>query len=176
MSFSDSKAEVESHEDIRQLIVEEWRRRLDPFWVGAQGSNQPNFDRMIFCNGCFDILHVGHLSTLAYARSIAGPRGVVVVGINSDVSVKKLKGSSRPVFDENARGTMLASLKYVDFVVSFDEETPYDLIKSLKPDVIVKGGDYKPADVVGGDIATVAIAPLDENWSTTDVIERIKKL
>ena len=131
--------------------------------------------RLVFTNGCFDVLHPGHVWTLRYAREVAGPHGVVVVGLNSDASVKRLKGDARPVFDERSRATMLMSLRFVDNVIVFDEDTPAELLSELKPDVIVKGGDYKKEDVVGGDKCLVLIAKKIEGWSTTGVIERMKR-
>lgn len=130
--------------------------------------------RIVFTNGCFDIIHPGHIRTLKYARELAGPKGIVVVGLNSDASVKKLKGSDRPVMDQQARAIVALSIKFVDFLMIFDEETPEKLIKAVKPDIIVKGGDYKPDDVVGSDQAVVMIAPFVEGFSTSDIIGRIK--
>ena len=94
---------------------------------------------IVFTNGCFDILHRGHIELLKYCKSL----GKVTVGINSDKSVSNLKGPRRPFFSQEDRKFMLESCKYVDDVIIFDEETPYNLIKTLKPDIIVKGGDYK---------------------------------
>jgi D-beta-D-heptose 7-phosphate kinase/D-beta-D-heptose 1-phosphate adenosyltransferase len=129
---------------------------------------------IVFTNGCFDILHPGHLDTLDHARSLAGLKGKVVVGINSDKSVKKLKGNSRPVFDEMTRGRMLMSLRQVDHVVVFDEDTPWLLIDALRPHVIVKGGDYDKESVVGKEVALVSIAELRSGWSTSKIIEKIR--
>ena len=108
---------------------------------------------VVFTNGCFDVLHRGHFELLKYCKSL----GDVIVGINSDESIKNLKGPSRPVFSVEDRKFMLESCKYVDGVVIFEEDTPYNLIKQLKPDIIVKGGDYRKEDVVGHDIAEVRI-------------------
>lgn len=132
------------------------------------------FDRVVFTNGCFDILHPGHLQLLQYARNLASPRGALVVGINSDESIKRLKGDDRPIMSENARALLLISLRMVDFAVVFDEDTPLKLIEAIRPDVIVKGGDYNQSDVVGGHLALVSIAPYDQSWSTTEIIRRIK--
>ena len=123
---------------------------------------------IIFTNGCFDILHRGHIELLKYCKSL----GHVIVGLNSDKSVKKLKGKNRPYFSEKDREFMLKSCKYVDGVIIFDEETPYSLIKKIKPDIIVKGGDYSPGDVVGNDLAEVRIFDFIEGKSTTSIINK----
>jgi D-beta-D-heptose 7-phosphate kinase/D-beta-D-heptose 1-phosphate adenosyltransferase len=132
------------------------------------------YDRIVFTNGCFDILHVGHLGVLSHARALAGTRGAVVVGINDDASVERLKGSGHPIIDENSRATLLINLRLVDHVVSFSEDTPAELISCLKPHVIVKGGDYKAEDVVGKELAYVSIAPFSEGWSTSKIVEKIR--
>jgi len=122
---------------------------------------------VVFTNGCFDILHRGHIELLKYCKSL----GTVIVGLNSDESVKKLKGVTRPFFHQEDRKFMLESCKYVDGVVIFDEETPYNLIKRLKPDIIVKGGDYKPEEVIGSDIARIKIFNYIDGYSTTKILE-----
>ena len=151
----------------------EARPEIERDWA-SHNPLRRRFERMVFCNGCFDVMHVGHLSTLAHARSIAGPLGIVVVGINSDSSVRRLKGDDRPIFDEESRAIMLSSLKYVDYVLIFEEDTPMELIESIRPDVIVKGGDYSESDVVGREIALVSIAPSVDGCSTTEIVRRIK--
>lgn len=133
------------------------------------------YSRIVFTNGCFDLLHLGHLQVLQHARNLAGPKGAVVVGLNSDQSVRSLKGEGRPIQDENTRGLLLVSLRMVDHVISFDEATPLELIESLRPDVIVKGGDYDPLNVVGRHLALVSIAPFDGQHSTSSIIKRIKE-
>ena len=125
--------------------------------------------KRVFTNGCFDILHRGHIELLKYCKE----RGYVIVGVNSDKSVKKLKGDSRPYFSEEDRVFILSSCKYIDEVIIFDEDTPYDLIKTIKPDIIVKGGDYKPENVVGNDICDVEIFNYIDGYSTTKILERI---
>ena len=107
--------------------------------------------KVVFTNGCFDILHRGHVEYLSKAADMGD---VLVVGLNTDASVKRLKGEGRPINDEQARALVLASLSFVDAVVLFDEDTPYELIKALRPDVLVKGADYKPEEIVGYDIVT----------------------
>ena len=106
-------------------------------------------DKIVFTNGCFDILHKGHIEYLAKAASLGTK---LVIGLNTDASVKRLKGDSRPVNDENARALLLASLVFVDEVIFFDTDTPRDLIDFVQPDVLVKGGDYKSEEIVGHDI------------------------
>ena len=123
----------------------------------------------IFTNGCFDILHKGHVELLEFAAS----HGRLVVGLNSDASVKRIKGLSRPINSETDRKRVLEALRAVDEVIIFEEDTPYELIKRLKPDVIVKGGDYKAEEVVGSDISKVVIFPYLQGKSTTNIIESI---
>ena len=133
-------------------------------------------DKIVFTNGCFDILHKGHIEYLAKAASLGTK---LVIGLNTDASVKRLKGDSRPVNDENARALFLASLVFVDKVILFDTDTPRDLIDFVQPDVLVKGGDYKPEEIVGYDIVKAKggeIVTLDfvEGYSTTSLIEKMK--
>ena len=127
--------------------------------------------RTIFTNGVFDILHKGHLTLLQEARSLGEK---LVVGINSDASTKRLKGDSRPINTEQTRKEQLEILSWVDEVVVFDEDTPYELIKKLNPDMIVKGGDYTVEQVVGHDIVPVKIIPTVKGYSTTSIIEKSK--
>ena len=133
--------------------------------------------KIVFTNGCFDLLHRGHVEYLAKA---ADKGDVLVVGLNTDASVRHLKGEGRPINDEIARATVLASLNCVDAVVLFDEDTPYELIKAVRPDVLVKGADYKPEDIVGYDVVTsyggkVETVDLVEGYSTTGMIESLKR-
>lgn len=128
--------------------------------------------KIVFTNGCFDILHLGHVEYLATARSLGD---LLIVGLNSDRSVKRLKGEDRPVNPEYARASILAALEFVDYVVLFDEDTPYDLIEAIKPDVLVKGGDYNIDNIVGADLVLanggkVEIVPLVEGFSTSKII------
>ena len=125
---------------------------------------------VVFTNGCFDILHRGHLELLKYCKGIGN---TVIVGLNSDKSVKRLKGDRRPINNQLDRKYFLESLKFVDKVIVFDEDTPYNLIKSLKPDLIVKGGDYKIEEVVGSDLCEVKIFNYVEGYSTTKKIQDI---
>lgn len=127
----------------------------------------------VFTNGCFDILHAGHLQTLNYAKSLGD---VLIVGVNDDESVRRLKGDGRPVIDICHRMQMVAALEVVDFVVSFSEDTPFNLIQALKPDILVKGSDYAVDQIVGRDLVTeVRTCPLVPDISTTKIIEKLKK-
>jgi len=132
---------------------------------------------IVFTNGCFDLLHPGHIRVLA-AASEEGD--VLVVGLNSDTSVQKLKGKHRPVMDQQSRATMLAALAMVDYVVIFEEETPLELIRQLAPDVLVKGGDYRTAEIVGAQFVSehggrTITVPLLEGFSSTSLISKTKK-
>ena len=124
---------------------------------------------VVFTNGCFDIIHRGHVELLRYCHSL----GRVVVGLNSDRSVKQLKGESRPYNNESDRQLILEACRFVDEVVIFDEETPYELIKKIKPDIVVKGGDYQIEDVVGNDLADVKIFNFVDGYSTTNILEKL---
>ena len=123
----------------------------------------------VFTNGCFDVLHRGHIELLSYCANI----GEVLVGLNSDKSVKRLKGNDRPVNNEKDRKLILESIRYVNEVIIFEEDPPYELIKILKPDLIVKGGDYLPNDVVGYDLCEVRIFDTLNGYSSTAVINSL---
>ncbi|MBQ8222740.1 MAG: D-glycero-beta-D-manno-heptose 1-phosphate adenylyltransferase [Bacteroidales bacterium] len=130
---------------------------------------------IVFSNGCFDILHRGHVEYLSKAADYGDK---LIIGLNTDDSVKRLKGPLRPVNDEKARAMLLAALEFVDAVIFFEEDTPYNLIKRVQPDVLVKGKDYKAEDIVGYDIVTnrggkVETIELVDGFSTTKIIEKI---
>jgi rfaE bifunctional protein nucleotidyltransferase chain/domain len=132
--------------------------------------------RIVFTNGCFDILHYGHIHYLAQARDL-GDR--LVVGLNSGDSVRRLKGPGRPINDEPTRQLLLAALAMVDAVVVFDEDTPYELIRQVGPDVLVKGGDWTPEQIVGSGLVLarggeVRSLPYIEGYSTTRIEQKIK--
>ena len=135
-------------------------------------------NRIVFTNGCFDLMHQGHIDYLSQA---ADHGDVLIIGLNTDASVKRLKGESRPIQDERSRALLLSSLRFVDAVVLFDQETPYELIKLVNPDVLVKGSDYSAEEIVGYDIVrakggeVITIDFLD-GFSTTGLIEQIKAL
>jgi rfaE bifunctional protein nucleotidyltransferase chain/domain len=128
--------------------------------------------KIVFTNGCFDILHKGHIEYLSKARDLGD---ILIIGLNTDASVSRLKGAGRPVQDESSRALVLASLRFVEAVVFFDEDTPYNLIDLLKPDVLVKGGDYAEETIVGADIVRanggeVVTIPLTEGYSTSKIL------
>ncbi|MBL7112463.1 MAG: D-glycero-beta-D-manno-heptose 1-phosphate adenylyltransferase [Bacteroidales bacterium] len=130
---------------------------------------------IVFTNGCFDILHKGHITYLSEAADLGD---IMVIGLNSDDSVRRIKGTNRPVQDQDARAMALASLFFVNFVVLFEEDTPYELIRTVQPDTLVKGGDYDPAEIAGYDLVTesggrVLTIPLVKGVSTTSIIERL---
>jgi len=110
-----------------------------------------NKKKVVFTNGCFDIIHKGHIEYLSKA---AGFGEKLIIGLNSDASVRRLKGEGRPVQDENSRSLILASMEFVDYVILFEEDTPFELIRQIQPEVLIKGGDYKAEDIVGYDIVT----------------------
>lgn len=134
--------------------------------------------KISFTNGCFDILHRGHIASLSDAAKEAD---FLIVGLNSDASTRRLKGEGRPVNDENSRSLIIASLLIVDAVILFDEDTPLELIKAIKPDVLVKGGDYTLEQIVGAkevmeNGGRVVINPIVQGFSTTGLIEKIARL
>lgn len=131
-----------------------------------------NGRKIVFTNGCFDILHRGHISYLKIAKSYGD---ILVVGLNSDQSIRRLKGKNRPINTQEDRKFILDSLSFVDFVIIFDEDTPYNLIKEIEPDILVKGGDYKDKNIVGSDIvADTRIIDFVPDKSTTNIIKKIK--
>lgn len=134
--------------------------------------------KVAFTNGCFDILHEGHIEMLSQSATMGD---ILVVGVNTDASVKKLKGENRPVNKETFRALMLASLTIIDAVVLFDEETPLDLIRIIEPDILIKGGDYAMEQIVGAEDVVknggeVKIIPLVKGYSTTALIQKIQDL
>lgn len=132
--------------------------------------------KVVFTNGCFDILHFGHVCYLSAAKDLGD---LLVVGLNSDASVQRLKGPARPINDGTARATVLAALQVVDFVIFFEEDTPEQLIEAVAPDVLVKGSDYQISDIVGadfvlkrgGEVKTIAFV---DGFSTTGISEKLK--
>ena len=146
--------------------------------IPALSRDKKSGKKIVFTNGCFDILHVGHVRYLSDARNLGD---VLVVGLNKDASVRKLKGPERPVTHEKDRAEVVAALECVDYVVFFSEPTPKNLIHSVKPDMLVKGGDWKPKDIVGSDFVLsyggkVKSLPFHKGFSTTSLIEKIKKI
>lgn len=133
--------------------------------------------KIVFTNGCFDIIHRGHIDYLSKARDLGD---LLIVGVNSDSSVRRFKGNSRPIQDEKSRCLILSAMQFVDFVVLFDEDTPYELIKFIQPDVLVKGADYKIEDIVGYDIVKnkggeVKTIKFIDGYSTSNIVNRIKQ-
>jgi D-beta-D-heptose 7-phosphate kinase/D-beta-D-heptose 1-phosphate adenosyltransferase len=131
--------------------------------------------RIVFTNGCFDLLHPGHIHTLTQAKALGD---VLIVAINSDASVKRLKGERRPILNQDERAVMLSALAVVDYVTIFAEDTPLEVIRLLLPEVLVKGGDWGAAAVVGKDVVEanggkVILIPYQTGFSTTDIIERV---
>lgn len=132
--------------------------------------------KIVFTNGCFDILHLGHIDYLAQAADLGTK---LIVALNTDASVSRIKGPSRPITDQLSRSMVMASLEFVSAVTFFDEPTPYELIKMIQPDILVKGADYKAEDIVGFDIVTarggsVETIPLVSGYSTSAIESRIR--
>ena len=138
-------------------------------WRGAK-------KKIVFTNGCFDLIHLGHIEVLARSADLGD---ILIIGVNTDSSIKELKGNNRPIIEEDSRVQQLASLEFVDAVILFNEQTPLELIKVIKPNVITKGGDYNSEQVVGNEIAVknegeVIIIPLTQGYSTTSILDKIK--
>jgi rfaE bifunctional protein nucleotidyltransferase chain/domain len=145
-------------------------------WGSLIAWRERQAGRVVFTNGVFDLLHTGHVDVLVGAR-VRGDS--LVVGLNSDASVQRLKGPDRPIRSEGERAYVLAALECVDAVTLFEQDTPLELVQALRPDVIVKGGDYAPDTVVGADVVRarggdVVIIPLTPGHSTTSTIERLR--
>ncbi len=134
--------------------------------------------KIVFTNGCFDILHRGHIEYLSKAASQGD---VLIIGLNTDDSVRRIKGPTRPIQDEMSRALILASLQFVDRVVLFNEDTPYELIQKVQPDILVKGADYKPEDIIGYDIVKakggkIITIDLTAGHSTTSILKKLTHL
>ena len=132
--------------------------------------------KIVFTNGCFDLIHLGHIEILARSSDFGDK---LIIGVNSDLSIKKLKGENRPIIEESSRIKQLSALEFVDAVVLFDEDTPLKLIETIKPDVITKGGDYTAKNIVGNEVVSqkngeVIIIPLTQGYSTTSILNKIK--
>jgi rfaE bifunctional protein nucleotidyltransferase chain/domain len=151
---------LKSLEEIKAIVVEARNNRK----------------KVAFTNGCFDLLHRGHVHVLRQARACGD---VLIVGINSDESVKQIKGSARPVLPESDRCELLGAMEMVDFVILFNESDPYDLIAAIQPDVLVKGGDWNSEKIIGADLVeeaggSVVVVAYIKGFSTTEIIERIR--
>lgn len=147
-----------------------------PQAIAQAAQWQADGQQLVFTNGCFDIVHLGHIDYLEKARAL-GNR--LVLGLNTDASVSRIKGPLRPVVNEYARLRMMAAMQFIDLVVLFDEPTPKELIEAIRPDILVKGDDYTVATIVGADFVLanggrVETIPLVQGYSTTSLIERIK--
>lgn len=157
-------------------FIEHIQSKIVPSSFFKEHAKDVHKQKLVFTNGCFDILHLGHITYLAQARQLGD---ALVVGLNSDASVRRLKGPSRPVNDQNARAQLLAALEFVDYVVVFEEDTPFNVITQVIPDVLVKGGDYSIDNIVGADFVMqnggeVLTVPFVNGFSTTSIIENLK--
>ena len=133
--------------------------------------------KIVFTNGCFDIIHLGHIDYLSKAKDLGD---ILLIGLNTDDSVKRLKGNNRPINNQQERAVLLASLQFIDGIILFNEDTPHDLIKKTKPDILVKGSDYKKEEIVGADVIKNTggeIITIDflEGYSTTSILDKIRK-
>ena len=154
--------------------------KISDFGQVSAYCNRARFQgkRIVFTNGCFDIIHEGHVRYLADARSQGD---LLIVGMNSDASVKRLKGTKRPINPQDSRSAVLASLAVVDLVVIFNEDTPESLIQTIRPDILVKGGDWAVDQIVGGEFVKenggeVISLPFHTGFSTSSLVEKIRKL
>jgi rfaE bifunctional protein nucleotidyltransferase chain/domain len=159
-------------------MIEEIKAKIMD-WAGAAQQRlgwQQHGQKVVFTNGCFDLLHYGHIHYLAQARELGD---VLIIGLNAADSVRRLKGPGRPINDETTRLWQMAALQFVDLVVPFEEDTPAALIELLKPDVLVKGGDYEISSIVGADTVLqnggeVRVLPYIEGYSTTSIEAKIR--
>ena len=136
-----------------------------------------NGEKIVFTNGCFDLVHRGHVELLANTADLGDK---LVIGLNSDSSIKNLKGKNRPIIDENSRAILLASLQFIDAIVFFSEDTPYHLIETILPDILAKGGDYKVEEIIGHEVVLqnggeVILVPFIDGFSTTNIVNKIKQ-
>jgi rfaE bifunctional protein nucleotidyltransferase chain/domain len=153
---------------VKKIVTREEAQRIVTEWK-AQG------EKVVFTNGCFDIIHKGHVCYLAQARDLGTK---LVLGLNTDASIKRLKGDSRPIKEEESRALTVASFAFIDLVVLFDEDTPHELISLLVPNVLVKGSDYKVQDIVGADVVIqhggeVKTIDFVEGFSTTNYVKKL---
>ncbi len=153
----------------RHRKIASWRTLKSRIAAARRGQQ-----RVVFTNGCFDLIHPGHIRYLRAAKKLGD---VLIVALNSDASVRRLKGPSRPLVRQQDRCEVMAALEMVDYVTVFDQDTPYDLIKLLQPDVLVKGGDWKPEQIVGADVVRAAggkvrSLPFAQGYSTTRLAQK----
>ena len=136
-----------------------------------------NGEKIVFTNGCFDLVHRGHVEVLANTADLGDK---LIVGLNTDSSIQDLKGKNRPIIDENSRAILLSSLQFIDAVVLFSEDTPYHLIETILPDILAKGGDYKVEEITGHEVVLqnggeVILVPFIDGFSTTNIVNKIKQ-
>jgi rfaE bifunctional protein nucleotidyltransferase chain/domain len=158
----DTEKKIASQEEITKIVSQ----------LQAEGK------KVVFTNGCFDIVHLGHVDYLEKARNLGD---FLIVGLNTDASVSRIKGPSRPIVDEKSRSRVMASFGFVDAVVFFDEPTPKELIEAIKPDILTKGKDYTVENIVGADFVIqaggkVETIPLIDGYSTSSVIQKIQNI
>ncbi|MGL4986048.1 MAG: D-glycero-beta-D-manno-heptose-7-phosphate kinase [Treponemataceae bacterium] len=159
-------------EIVQELPSENSKLLSRQNFISVIKNLKKNNKNIVFTNGCFDILHIGHVRYLAKARLLGD---ILIVGLNSDNSVKRLKGENRPINTELVRAEMLGNLSFVDYIILFEEDTPYEIIKVIEPSVLVKGGDYKVEDIIGREFAQkVETIPIVEGFSTTRLLEKSK--
>jgi len=162
---------MKSLEKINKKIIRDW-----DLLPGIVDDWKKLNQKIVFTNGCFDIIHRGHIELLAQSADLGQK---LIVGLNSDASVRRLKGKERPVQDESCRAMIMAGFEFVDLVVLFSQDTPLELIRLIKPDILVKGGDYKAEEIVGYDIVIenkgqVVTINMVEGYSTTSIVNKIK--
>jgi len=162
---------MNSFELLNRKIIRE-RGLLPGILKEWKNTNQ----KIVFTNGCFDIIHRGHIELLSKAADLGNK---LIVGLNTDASVQRLKGSDRPIQDETSRALIMAGFGFIDIVVLFHEDTPIELISLIKPDILVKGGDYKAEDIIGYDFVTknkgkVVIINFLEGYSTSSIVNKMK--
>ena len=150
------------------FLEKDLKKKLD-FW-------RQKGDKIVFTNGCFDLIHLGHIEVLARSADL-GNR--LIIAVNTDISIKNIKGKNRPIIEEDSRVKQLAALEFVDAVILFNESTPNEIINLIKPDIITKGGDYNAKEVVGYETVIknngrVVIIPLTQGYSTTSILNKIK--
>lgn len=153
------KSKIVNKENLKLILEKEKRKKI------------------VFTNGCFDIIHRGHIEYLSKAADYGD---ILIIGLNSDKSVSKLKGKNRPLQDETSRSEILAAIEFVNFVVIFDDDTPLNLIKFLKPNILIKGSDYKISEIVGGDFVLknggeVITIDFIDGYSTSNIVDKITK-
>lgn len=158
---------------MQMSIIQSIESKIIP--IGRWQELHGQYRKVVFTNGCFDVLHRGHVTYLAQARELGD---CLVVGLNSDASVKRLKGDSRPINSENDRAFVLAALSSIDYIILFEEDTPKKLIEQVKPDILVKGGDYQIDHIVGADFVLknggqVLTIPFVDGYSSTKIIQAL---